>query len=163
MTVRQAFAIFGFVGFFASLLVHLTTFFGIDLSRSVPWVWVLHMGIFVLFIPMLIVQGVKPKKDYWNKLLADMPRWAGYALKFFFVYVPINFLLFIFLARGGVPEERDGKYVLNNHGTITRELSEVEYEWQKAYVLRGFSGHWMIFYLAAALVLLYKKSEPESP
>jgi len=55
-----------------------------------------------------------------------------------------------------VPDVRDGKYVLHNHGQVIRELSENEYEWQKAYILRGFSGHWMAFYLVPAIVFWYR-------
>jgi hypothetical protein len=143
-------------GFFSSLFVHLTTFFGIDPSKHVPWFWGLHLGIFVVFIPMLFVQGLTPRKDFWSKIFAAMPRWARYTTKAFFAYALINFALFFFLSRGGVPDVRDGKYVLHNHGQVIRELSEDEYELQKAYVVRGFSGHWMVFYLVPALVFWYR-------
>jgi hypothetical protein len=143
-------------GFFASLFVHLTTFFGIDPSKRIPWVWVLHVGIFICFIPMLFVQRLAPGKDFWSKIFAAMPRWARYTIKAFFAYAMINFALFYFLSKGGVPGVRDGKYVLQNHGEVIRELSENEYELQKAYVLRGFSGHWMVFYLLPAIVFWYR-------
>ena len=123
-------------GFFLSLFVHLTTFFGIDPAKDVPWVWVLHLGIFVVFIPMVFVQGLTPRKDFWNKIFATMPRWARYTIKAFFAYALINFALFFFLSKGGTPDVRDGKYVLHSHGQVIRELSENEYEWQKAYVVR---------------------------
>jgi hypothetical protein len=105
---------------------------------------------------MLFVQGLKPKKDFWREIFAAMPRWGRYTIKAFFAYAIINFALFIFLSRGGVPDVRDGKYVLHNHGQVVRELSENEYEWQKAYVIRGFSGHWMVFYLVSAIVFWYR-------
>ena len=159
--LRRAFSIFAFAGFFTSLLVHLTTFFGIDPSKHVSWVWALHLGVFIVFIPMLFVQGLVPKKDFWAKVFAAMPRWAGYAVKALFAYAVINFVLFLFLSKGGVPDVRDGKYVLHNHGEVIRELSEDEYELQKAYVVRGFSGHWMVFYLVPALTFWYRKNEPE--
>ena len=130
--MRRAFSIFALVGFFSSLLVHLSTFFGIDPSKHVPWVWVLHLGIFVVFFPMVFVQGLKPKKDFWRNIFAAMPRWARYTIKAFFAYAIINFALFFFLSRDGVPDVRDGKYVLHNHGQVIRELSEDEYELQKA-------------------------------
>ena len=159
IAVRRPLSIFALIGFFSSLFVHLTTFFGIDPSKHVPWVWVLHVGIFVAFIPMVLVQGWAPKNDFRNKMFASIPRWAGYALKFFCAYAAINFILFLMLSRGGgVPEVHDGKHVLQGKGWV-QELSEKEYEWQKAYAVRGFSGHWMIFYLLPALVLWYR---PES-
>ena len=148
-----------FIGFFASLLVHLTTFLGLNLAKYVPWVWGLHLGCFVATIPLLFVQGFKRKKDFWHKLFAPMPRWAQYIIRGFFIYALINFALFFFLSHGGTPEVRDGKYVLHSHGQVIRELSEEEYEHQNAYVLRGFSGHWMIFYLLPALYFWYRKDE----
>ena len=154
--MRRAFSIFALMCFFASLLVHLSTFFGIDPSKYVPWVWVLHVGIFVALAPMIVMQGMAPKKDFWPKIYAAMPRWANHAINFFAVYAVINFALFFFLCRGGVADERDGKYVLHNHGHIIRELSESEYEWQKAYVMRVLSGHWMVFYLLPALVFWHR-------
>jgi hypothetical protein len=157
--MRRALSIFAFTGFFISLIVHLTTFFGIDPARHVPGVWVLHLGIFIVFIPMLFVQGLTRKKDFWPKFFAPMPHWAQYTIKAFFAYAAINFVLFFFLSKGGVPDVRDGKYVLHSHGNVIRELSEEEYESQNAYVVRGFSGHWMIFYLVPALYFWYRKDE----
>jgi len=149
------------IGFFLSLFVHLVTFFGIDPAKHVPWVWVLHLGIFVVFVPMVLMQGSSLRKDLWNDLFAAVPRWARYAIKGFFAYAVINFALFMFLSEGGVPGERDGQYVLRNHGQIIRELSESEYERQKAYVMRGFSGHWMVFYLMPVLVFWYWEALPK--
>ena len=156
--MRRALSIVALTGFFLSLFVHFITFFGIDPAKHVPWVWVLHLGIFVVFIPMLFVQGLTPRRDFWSKIFAVMPRWARYTIKAFFAYAIINFALFFFLSKGGVPDVRDGKYVLHNHGQVIRELSEDEYELQKAYVVRGFSGHWMVFYLAPALVFWYRRT-----
>ena len=155
----RAFAIFGFIGLFRSLAVHLTTFLGIDPSKHFPWVWGLHICIFIVFIPMLFVQGKTPKKDFWARFFTDLPLWVRSAVAVFFAYAIINFALFFFLSEGGVPGIRDGKYVLHNHGHMIRELSEVEYELQKAYVLRGFSGHWMVFYLMPALGFWYRNDE----
>lgn len=158
--MRRAFSIFAFTGFFISLIVHLTTFFGINPAKYIPLVWGLHVGIFMVFFPMLFVQRSAPKKkDVWAMLFAPIPRWARYAVKAFFVYAFINFALFFFLSRGGTPDVRDGKYVLHNHGTVIRELSKDEYELQNAYILRGFSGHWMVFYLIPALFFYYRKDE----
>jgi hypothetical protein len=124
-----------------------------------PFEWGLHLGIFVVFIPMAIYQRRNPGKDHWRTFDDAMPRWARYAVIGFFAYALINFALFFLLSEGGVPAVRDGKYVLHNHGKVIRELSEDEYELQKAYVLRGFSGHWMVFYLVPALSLSSRTRE----
>lgn len=158
--MNRAISVFALLGFFASLVVHVTTFFGVDPAKYVPWVWALHLGIFVVFVPVVFAQRMKPQRDFWGKLNASMPRWARYAVKALFAYAFVNFAFFFFLSKGGVPEERGGGYVLRDHGEIVRELSPEEYERQKAYVMRGFSGHWMIFYLVPALFFRYRKGEP---
>ena len=157
--MKRALSIVAFAGFFASLLVHLITFLGIDPSKHMPFVWGLHLGIFVVFIPMAIYQRRTRRNENWRASLDVTPRWAQYAVMAFLAYALINFALFFFLSEGGVPSVRDGKYVLHNHGKVVRELSEDEYELQKAYVLRGFSGHWMIFYLVPALFFSFRSPE----
>jgi hypothetical protein len=161
--LKRALSLVAFAGFFMSLLVHVTTFFGIDPSKHVPFVWALHLGIFVVFIPMVIYQRPKLRKNNWRIFIDAVPRWARYAVKGFFAYALINFALFFYLSGGGVPEVRDGRYVLHNHGKVIRELSEDEYELQNAYVLRGFSGHWMLFYLIPALFFWYRVPEDSPP
>ncbi len=157
--MRRTFSIIAFTGFFISLIIHLTTFFGIDPAKHIPLVWGLHVGIFVVFIPMVLFQGSTKRKDYWSRFFGTMPRWTRYTVKAFSVYAIMNFALFFFLSRGGTPDVRDGKYVLHNHGNVIRELTQDEYEWQNAYIVRGFSGHWMFFYLMPALFFWYRKSE----
>ena len=156
--MKRALGIFAFAGFCLSLFVHLTTFFGIDPAKHVPFVWVLHIGIFICFVPLIFAQGFPPKENFWQKLMARLPPWQRYAVKGFFAYAVINFALFFYLTSGGSAQERDGKYVLLNHGTLIRELSADEYERQNAYTIRGFSGHWMVFYLVPALYFLPRKT-----
>lgn len=60
-------------------------------------------------------------------------------------------------SEGGGPHIVDGKYVLQNHGNIIREITMEEYDAFQANELRGFSGHWMAFYAFAAGILYPKK------
>jgi hypothetical protein len=142
--MKMFLSIFALVGFLASLLVHSLTFLGISAAEYVPWVWMLHVGIFVAVIPLI-------GKDVRRDLVNRKPRWVQAVLIFFIAYAVINFILFFWLSQGGTPDIWDGKYVLHSHGKLIRELSEREYHLQQAYVLRGFSGHWMIFYLLPVL------------
>ena len=144
------FSIFAFVGFFCSVLVHFATYFGINLSENMPWVWLLHVGIFIAIIPLI-------KKDLWRDLFQRLPLWAKTLVVVLGVYAIFNFLLFLALSQGGSPQVRDGAYVLASHGTVIRELSEAEYRAQERYALRGVSGHWMIFYILPALFSWYRK------
>lgn len=161
--MRRALSIFAFIGFCLSLFVHLITFVGIDPAKHVPFVWVLHIGMFVGFVPMVFAQGFPPKNDFWKKLMSNLPRWQRYMVKGLFAYAAINFVLFLYLSQGGgVAEEKEGKYVLRNHGTVIRELSADEFEQQNAYIVRGFSGHWMVFYIVPAIFFSRGKDKHNS-
>lgn len=147
--MRTVFSIFAFVGFFASILVHSLTCFRVDVSAHVPWVWALHLGCFIAIIPLI-------GKDLWRRVIIPLPVWAKSMAAVFAAYVFINGGLAFIHALGGTPDIWDGRFVLHQHGTFVRELSDAEYHVEQAYVLRGFSGHWMIFYLLPALYSWYR-------
>jgi hypothetical protein len=143
----RLFAAFALLGLVASLAVHLAALLGIDLATRFPAVWLLHLGIFVVFIPFVFqarrVLGPRPSR---GAIWALYPRWALLLGVFLAGYVMLNFLLFLHAAEGGGPAIRDGRYVLQAHGQVLRPLTAAEYHAQQANILRGFSGHWLIFY-----------------
>ena len=49
------------------------------------------------------------------------------------------------LMEGVIPAEKEGRYYLHGHGRKIRDLEEGEYRQFRAYEVRGFSGHWMLF------------------
>jgi hypothetical protein len=73
----------------------------------------------------------------------------------------VNFFIFG-LGANGSPEIKNDKYVLSNHGQIVKELSKDEYDVASAQSLRGFSGHWIIFYFYfTAVAFLQVKEQKE--
>lgn len=159
--MRRLISIVAFIGFAVSFVIHVATFWGIDLISGNPWVWALHIGIFPLFgLLYFSLRALFPMWEWrqvWKKVYASMPAWLRYVVYAFFAYMLINFLLFYFLSKDGSPDFRDGKFVLYGQGKIIRELTEKEYRLQMAYVLRGFSGHWMFFYLLFGAHFWYPK------
>ena len=122
------------VGFVLSLWVH----FGAVAGRRVapaPFFWILHMGIFVVWFPAVMVAqrqvGSLNRKDFWKVILKDSPDWVKYLVYGFFAYAVINFMYFFTQAPSGHSEGGD----------------------PPAMVWRGFSGHWMVFYLSALAIL----------
>ena len=120
------------IGLVVSLWVHL----GAIMGRSVSsFFWILHVGIFVLWLPAVLVAqrlvGNVNRKDFWKVILKGSPDWMRYMVYAFFAYALVNFLLFM----GKAPSGGSG---VN----------------PPASVWRGFSGHWMAFY-SAALAVLY--------
>jgi hypothetical protein len=89
-------------------------------------VFVLHVGFLILWIPLVIFANrtrPAPAKGNLEHLLAELPGWARLAVSALFVYALLNFAFFLYATRQyprhGVP--------------LSLEL-------------RGFSGHWMLFY-----------------
>jgi hypothetical protein len=118
------------VGLVISLYVHLNALLG----RSMPAAfWALHVGIFVVWIPAVLVAnrrlGKKRGLDFWKVVLNGAPIWMRYLLYAFFGYAFVNFFLFM----ANSPDKPSGM--------------ENPAEW------RGFSGHWMVFYFAAFAIL----------
>lgn len=146
-------------GFCLALIVHTLTFAHIDVMEVFPSVWLLHIGIFVVFVPLVFsarrLSGANPKYRDFRSLF---PEWANTLITVVFIYAIVNFVVFMFLSHGGVPAIRDGQFILHSHGKLVRVLTEQEYHVQRAYVVRGFSGHWLVFYLVPALYFLFKKN-----
>jgi len=57
---------------------------------------------------------------------------------------------------GGVPDIWQGIHVLHDHGRLIREITLPEYIHYTFNEVRGFSGHWLIFYFAP-LVFFYTR------
>jgi hypothetical protein len=117
-------------GFFASLYCHLVAWLipNPPLSRSV---FLLHAGIFVAWIPLVILANrtrPNPARGNLDHLFAVLPGWLRLAAGVLFGYAIVNFLWFLHLT-GPYPK---------GHVPFRIEV-------------RGFSGHWMLFYGIAAI------------
>jgi hypothetical protein len=128
------------LGLILSLLVHLGALLrtGSALGEAA---WFLHGGIFLVWIPaVLVLQPLTrefKQKDLWRAALRGCPTWMRWMTYGFFGYAAVNFILFIFMAPGR---------------TSSSATSAV--------VLRGFSGHWMAFY-SAAVAIFYSARHAE--
>jgi len=96
--------------------------------------WILHIGIFVVWFPAVMVArrraGNLKRKDFWKIVLEGSPDWVRYLVYGFLGYAVVNFMIFF-----QAPTGPDG-------GADPPAM-----EW------RLFSGHWMVFYLAAIAIL----------
>ena len=147
------------IGLAVAITVHVLTFFPdktIAASGSSLFL-ALHVGIFVVFVPFVLAQRALfgTTRPGWRKQLSLFPRWGQLLLGSVVAYALVNFVLFFFFTQGGTPEIREGQFVLVNHGTFIRALSEQEYDLARSHVTRGFSGHWIAFYLAPMLYFLF--------
>jgi hypothetical protein len=155
--------VLAWVGFGASVLVHVASLFGVSLLERF---WFLHFGIFALAIPAAVsprnlqLKG-QSRRVAWRALMDGVPRWVGPALIVGFAYFVLNMIALYVLGEGGGPVVRNGRFVLADHGRVIRELTESEYRRQLSHVARMFSAGWALFY--AFLVVWYSTPRSKSP
>ncbi len=175
----QIIGLISFVLLVISLCVHIITFWNINLEERFPYIFLLHVGIFVLIAPVLLLQKIeekqedekiislqngfnetKVKKENLNEK-SSIPKLLIIAYVLVGFYAVLNFMIFGFGAEGN-PMIKGDKYVLDNHGHIVRELSKDEYDIASAQSLRGFSGHWIVFYFYfTSIAFLQLKNQRE--
>lgn len=143
----------GVLGFVVSLAVHVTTLLGVPLGG---WTFALHGGVFVAFFPVVFglvdlakrtgagLSEGRAQQAAMKVLVGSLPTWQKVFLGAVFAYAMVSFLVSFggAFAEGGFGPGDDS------------DLG----------VLRGFSGHWMVFYLASAFLAarLVALREPEA-
>ena len=110
------------------------------MGRTAPWpFWVLHVGIFIVWFPSVLVAqrlaGKANRKDLWKVVLKGAPDWMRYMVYVFSAYEFVNFMTSMGQSSSG-----------GRHTTTSVA------DW------RGFSGLWMVFY-SAALAILYSAAK----
>lgn len=145
-------------GLVLAAVAHVCALAGIDVAERVPSVWLLHVGIFIVFIPFVVssrkILGKQPSLADMRALVPGRVFAVGLAI---FIYAIINFVLFAVATQGGNPVVEAGQYLLKSHGHLIRELSRPEYEALRANELRGFSGHWLFFYFVPFAYFMFGK------
>jgi len=140
------------IGWLLSLTVHLFSIFDIDIAEKTPYIWILHVGVFIVFIPSVIeLAKYRLENGYRNDaktnrkktflllktFIKTTPSWLIIIAFGGLIYATINFMFFM-ASQNGTPEFKEGQYFLQSHGNFIRNISELEYHHYKANVLRGF-------------------------
>jgi len=132
------FMILSGIGLVLSVIVHVSALLDIP-SPLGNAAWSLHIGIFVVWFPAVIVSQRMTRdckqKDFWEVVLRACPKWMNHMNNVFFFYAVVNFIIFfvVMLIRNSEISSSDGE--------------------TPSTVLWGFSGHWMAFYSAAFAIL----------
>jgi len=161
------------IGWILGIWVHLLAVSDIDVTGKFPFVWLLHLGVFVVWIPAILrLRNNRDKKDISQErigqkfsplqgvktLFKNTPPWLVVIAIVGLAYAFLNFTLFM-TRTNYTPVIQDGKYVLLNHGEFIRNVTEKEYHHIKANTMRSFSGNWIAFYgLAMAFLYPFKKN-----
>lgn len=130
------------------------TYWGYAVSEAVPAIWLLHLGVFVVWIPTALKLGLLNRDEALSSVLDHIPVWLLVAG---IIFGPLIFASG-FAAMAADPGEatyRDGQYLLMNRGEVLRVLSEEEFLLIRARADRLFSAVWVMFYGAAAVALHY--------
>lgn len=132
-------------GFVLSAAVHGLSIAGMRIPGA-GLVWTLHMGIFVVWIPAVLVSlgstRHASRKEYWRVVLAGCPVSMRRGLYVLFGYAVLNFVIFL---------------------VTTVNLPKSPNRAALPSVIRAFSGHWMAFYAAAFAILFSRIHAPDRP
>lgn len=148
-------SIYGLLALFIASVVHVSTFTAFSMSPSNPLFWILHVGIFPLFFAMVFglrkwsetragTFGFKSRQLRWRELLVYLPPWAVKLGAILFAYAMANFLLSVSHLPSGA------------HASAT-SVQAMDTE-QARYLVRAFSGHWLVFYAVPTLYFLFVPS-----
>jgi len=128
------FMVLAAIGLLLSLGVHLMALAGLPIPGG-SIVWGLHIGIFIVWVPTVLVSQrmtrQTSRRDFWREGLRGCPPWMRTVVYVFAGYAFLNFAVFL-ISTVGQPKPTGAA---------------------PPSVIRGFSGHWMLFYSAAFATL----------
>jgi hypothetical protein len=123
------FVLLALAGLVLSIVVHGLSLFGVRMPGG-GIVWWLHLGIFIIWMPAVLLSQKRRGKDALDRT----PPWMKRVLGLLFAYAIGNFIYFMATA----PKKGS---------------AEARQQPPPPQVVRGFSGHWMIFYGAGFTML----------
>lgn len=129
----RLFALFSASGFVLGLVVHILGLF----NKTPFFGWfalLLHFGIFVGLLGVVVTYfrlRQSEGKGFWRRALRASPVWMRWMFLLFFMYAVANFFMF-------------WNKLVNLNGKSSDEVMAI--------VLRGFSGHWLVFYFGMFIV-----------
>jgi hypothetical protein len=166
--MKQKLYILSLIGWSITTSIVLLTLFEINLVEIFPFLFILFIGVFIVFIPSVLYAKNNEKimeYEYDNNTLLssnsvtlfpffeNIPHWILGILGLSFLAAIICFSKSLNLE--GTAEIINDKYVLTIRGTLIREISKNEFENIKLLNIRGFFGMAMLFY--SIPILVYKK------
>lgn len=160
------------LGWLGGLATFTMSAYGIDLSPWAGRVALIYLAVLlVLFLAAIMPrQGLEtplifnwlPASSDFSVWLAVKPWWAIVAATAGFALLPVTLNEFN-ANSGGIPQIKDGQYVLTNHGVLVRILTAEEYHSHLAVSVLFFSQFWvMLMGFAIAVVAADRPSTVRS-
>ncbi len=149
------------------LLIHVSTYFFIDLSKLDIFVKLWFVLVFLLTISMLGYNIIKVnlkgnRRNYGLfKLLGLLPKWLSWSITLIFVITVIIFLYNATLFAGGTTII-DGRYYLAEKGVVLKELTQEEYIYCQFIELRSITSIWLLMNYLSTVGYFYtfRKGQP---
>lgn len=149
--IRKSIAVLAACGLAAGVFAYIASYLGLTLGsidNLSLWVVCLHIGFFVLLLPIFLVDRAarKDRRFFWTIFSRGMPKWVVPTIKVVGLFFMIHFFLFLIESHAASPAIRNGQYVLDDHGRIVKAITQREYLHLKGAELRIFATGWMFFY-----------------
>jgi hypothetical protein len=126
--------------------IHVLTFF-VDIPFAHGFVALFTLAAMLCFAVMLMSQN-RPSAI---AVVRAVPAVATVGFLALSIYFMINFFSLIDAMGPGSPVDRDGEFLLMDHGRLVRHLDRAEFIHLQTIEARGLLGHAVIFSLIAAL------------
>ena len=111
--MKKIFFTIAVIGLILGFSAHCFAVLGVNVQKYVPFVWILHIGVFVVWIPAVL--HLNKNKDLkrpprgtfvnpltvYKKIFKGVPVPITIITALFFVYAMFNFLLFMRASEGG--------------------------------------------------------------
>jgi hypothetical protein len=153
--MRKVMAVGAAPGLIAGIYIFIASFFGLTMNKLGGKAFLLHLGLFALFIPLVLVErwskGVDPFRG--------KPRWVLRSMQILFLLFVVFFFTFLALSHAASPEIINGEYVLNSHGTPVGHISERDYLFLKGWELRLFASGWILAYFATIMYWWFPRQD----
>jgi len=166
-TAKKIFFYFAIIGWGLSLSVNIFSILNYNVEEKYPYVFLLHIGIFIVWLPAMIImmKNNKSKKEglfdfsfinpftFFKSMFGYAPIWLRTVAITGFFYAFVNFFISF-----GFPSFIPGQNVLHDEEYSEQRIENVDHN--EANTTRGFSGHWLAFYgIAAAVLYPYRRKE----
>jgi hypothetical protein len=162
MPMNQILGQSALIGFVLALAVHVCVLLGIDVAGRLPFVWILEIGLFVLFTPLIVsFVGAIGGKPSLARNRGAVPTWVVTIGLGLLAYAFFDFAYFVYCAmRDDNPELGGGRLLQVYQGQAFHIVALQKYTALRGTVLRALSGNWLFFYFVAFACFTYREKSP---
>ena len=160
------------LGWLGGLATFTMSAYGIDLS---PWTGRAAL-VYLAILLVLFLAAILPRQGLETPLIFDWlpasrdisvwlavkPWWVIVAATVGFALLPVTLNEF-YAHPGGIPQIKDGQYVLTNHGVLVRMLTAEEYHRRIAVSVLSFSQFWIVLMGFAIAIVVPDRPSTRRP